>query len=281
MVSPWLIEVFFVGWVTLGGLLILAKGLQKVLEAYRLYATRTTSIADLPNVSGSVEVKGVARVHDRTIETPVTGTPCLAYAWEVEERQKHYDSIDEEWTTRWATIASGSTGVPFRVEDETGSVLVDPGGADFRLEKARERIPVTTRDWMPEMVREAKEELGGRGDVSERVRRTIDDLEEDVVPAGIPVESWFTGPQRYTVSRLDPDEPVYVHGTVTYAPGESRKAGEVNARIEDGKPFVVADGTEFRAILRVLREAAVYVLFGLVFLGLAVFLYLFADWGGA
>jgi hypothetical protein len=68
---------------------------------------------------------------------------------------------------------------------------------------------------------------------------------------------------------------VYVYGTTTYAPGESREAGQVNARIEGGRPFVVADGTEAEATRRVLRRAAGFVGFGLLWLGFVAAILLF------
>ena len=248
MPSPWTLTYLFLGAFALPGVFVLAYGLREALVGYRLHATEPTPVADLPNVSGTVEVTGTARIHGGTIEAPLTGRPCLAYEWEVEERRR-----DSDGDTTWDTIASGSASVPFRVEDDTASVLVDPTNADLRLAEARE-IRVGSGERPPESVRAF-------------VERDPDvDPEYRELSVG-PFDLSFGNARRYTESRLDPDEPVYAYGTTTYAPGESREAGQVNARIEDGKPFIVADGTEAEATRRVLGRAAGFVAFGLLWLG--------------
>ena len=256
MLSPWLLTNLFLGLFTLPGLFVLAYGLREGLLGYRLHATDPTPVADLANVSGPVELSGTARVHDGTIEAPLTGTPCLAHEWTVTERRR-----DSDGDTTWTTIASGRSGVPFRVDDGVASVLVDPASADLRLAEARE-IHAEGGERPPKAV------------------RAFVEREPDVDPE---FREFSVGPfdlssgnaRRYTESRLDPDEPVYVYGTTTYAPGESREAGQVNARVEGGRPFVVADGTESEATRRVLRRAAGFVAFGLLWLGILSLILLF------
>lgn len=248
MGSPWLLPDLFLAAFALPGLFVLAYGLREGLVGYRLHATDPTPIADLANVSGPVEVTGTARPRDGTIEAPLTGTPCLAYGWRVTERRR-----DGDGDTTWTTVASGNSSVPFLVDDGVASVLVDPANADLRLAEARE-IRVGGGERPPEAV------------------RSFVEREPDVGPE---YREFSVGPfdlssgnaRRYAESRLDPDEPVYVYGTTTYAPGESREAGQVNARIEGGRPFVVADGTESEATRRVLLRAGGLVAFGLLWLG--------------
>lgn len=248
MLSPWLLTYILLGAFALPGVAVLAYGLREGLVGYRLHATDPTRVADLPNVSGTVEVAGTARVHDGTLEAPLTGTPCLAYEWAVTERRR-----DSDGDTTWTTIASGSANVPFRVEDDTANVLVDPARADRRLVEARE-IRVDSGERPPEAVRTFVE------------RESEVDAEYGELSVG-PFDLSFGNARRYAESRLDPDEPVYVYGTTTYAPGESREVGQVNARIEGGSPFIVADGTESAATRRVLARAAGFVAFGLLWTG--------------
>ena len=249
MLPPWLLSNLFVVLFALPGVAVLAYGLREGLLGYRLHATDPTPIRDLANVSGPVEVAGTARVHDGTVAAPLTGTPCLAYEWAVTERRR-----DSDGDTTWTTIASGNAATPFRVDDGVASVLVDPTTADLRLAEARE-IRVGSGERPPDAV------------------RAFVEREPDVDPE---FREFSVGPfdlssgnaRRYRESRLDPDEPVYVYGTTTYAPGESREVGQVNARIEGGRPFVVADGTESEATRRVLLRALGFLVFGLLWVGL-------------
>ena len=253
MPSPWSLTYLFLGLFALPGVAVLAYGLREGFVGYRLHATDPTPIGDLANVSGPVEVAGTARTHDGTLDAPLTGTPCLAYEWEVTERRR-----DSDGDTTWTTIASGGSSVPFRVDDGTASVLVDPTDADLRLAEAHETY-VGSGERPPETVRAFVE------------REPAVDAEYREFSVG-PFDLSAGNARRYTESRLDPDEPVYVYGEPTYAPGESREVGQVNARIEGGRPFIVADGTESEATRRVLLRAVGFVAFGLLWLGfVAVF----------
>ena len=245
---PRTLTTLFLGLFALPGLFVLAYGLREGLVGYRLHATEPTPVADLANVSGPVEVTGIARIHDGTVAAPLTGTPCLAYEWTVTERRR-----DGDGDTTWTTIASGDSSVPFRVDDGVASVFVDPTDADLGLAEARE-IHVGSGERPPEAVRAFVER---EPDVDPEYR------EHSIGPFDLTSGN----ARRYTESRLDPDEPAYVYGTTTYAPGESREAGQVNARIEGGRPFIVADGTESEATRRVLVRAAGFVGFGLLWVG--------------
>lgn len=236
MILQQFVDTFWLGLFALVGLVPLGLGLHELFVTYRLFATRPTPVADLPNVSGEVEVTGVAWIHERTLRAPLTGRSCLAYEWAIEEER-----TDEEGEPSWVTVDSGRRRVPFVVEDDTGSVLVDPRGADVRLERKR------------------------------NVRPGLFGLSIG------PFDLSFGRSRRYMETRLDPDEPVYVYGTVTHAPAESDDADRVDARIEDGQPFVVADGTEFEATLRVFGRAALLLFVGVFFVGVAAWGLLFAG----
>jgi hypothetical protein len=242
MVSQQLVEVIFFGAFVIAGLYFISIGLRELVVTYRILVTEPTPVTDLPTASGPVEVTGVAWIHERTLKAPLTKRSCLAYEWAIQEKR-----TDEEGDTEWVTVDSGRENVPFVVEDETGSVLVDPRDAEFRLEKKR-----TVRRGLPGL------SIG-------------------------PFDFSFGRARRYLETRLDPDEPVYVYGTVTPAPAESDDADRVDARIEEGQPFIVADGTESEVTLRVLGKAVVYVLGGAAFIGVAVWFRLFGGqsvtWG--
>ncbi|MBI4018895.1 MAG: hypothetical protein HY364_01415 [Candidatus Aenigmarchaeota archaeon] len=74
---------------------------------------------------GPVEVHGKALPAEKNImESPFSGRKCVWYRYTIEEYRtsgKHH---------YWALVKNGDSGVPFFVKDETGSVLVNPKGAE-------------------------------------------------------------------------------------------------------------------------------------------------------
>ena len=77
---------------------------------------------------------GVARRADGAPTAPFTGRDCLAYGWHVEavavERGPDGARFRRDVVDRGREVA------PFLVDDGTGTVLVDPPGADLRLAEA-------------------------------------------------------------------------------------------------------------------------------------------------
>ncbi len=244
----------FVALFALAGLAIVAFSFREFWLALRLHRTDPTPVADVPNRSGMVEVQGVARVADETVTTPFTGTASLACEWTVEE--EHHDDDG----SHWEEIASGVQKVPFRVDDGTGSVLVYPAGVDFRLGEAAD-IRVDGGDAPPERIQQFI-------DVDAHDR--VDDENTAFELGGLRIATGSD--RRYRERRLDPDEQVYVYGQVRYDTSVSERAGEVNAVIEPGKLFVVADTDDRGVTRRVLCDALVPLFVGLVFLvGAALF----------
>jgi hypothetical protein len=240
------------GVFALVALLLVAHGARTLVTAYRLYVTAPTPVAEVANVSRPVEVTGEARPHDGTVTAPFTGTASLVVEWAVLEERPDDDGSD------WETVASDRTTVPFRVDDGEASVLVDPADADLHLSRER-RIHVDSGDVPPEPIRaflDGREDVdGGAGPGPGGMSLTVD--------VG-PLEFSLGSDRRYVESRLDPGEPVFVYGTPTYAPGESRLAGEVNARFEGaGDRFLIADASEDAAFRRVAVGATVPLAIGL------------------
>lgn len=246
------VGLLFVGVFALVGVALLAYAGRDLFVAYRLWRLDPTPVADLPNVSGPVEIEGRAFVHEETLDSPFTGTPCLACEWRVEEERHDDDGTD------WVTVASGSEAVPFRVEDDTANVLVYPAGVDLRL------------------AGESPIRVDGGNRPPERIQRFID-TNEDVGPEDTSFDlgplSITTGDdRRYYESRLDPDEQVYVYGTPVYSPGVGDAVGQVNATMEPGDGrFIVSDTTDSGVVWRLVRSALLPLVVGLLFLGFAAF----------
>ncbi|MFC7233590.1 GIDE domain-containing protein [Saliphagus sp. GCM10025308] len=112
------------------GVALLGYGLRELGFAYRLFAREPHTVLDTPN-GGSVELSGTVLAWDDVLESPFTETACVAVEYAVEEKRRK--STNTGSTTKWVEIDGGTQVVPFRLEDESGNVLVNPRGADLRL----------------------------------------------------------------------------------------------------------------------------------------------------
>lgn len=74
---------------------------------------------------GFVEVEGTARKLDGTVTTPMTDTESLVYEYAV-RRRRH----DDDGTADWRTVKTDSDSVPFVIETDGGSVVVDSARLD-------------------------------------------------------------------------------------------------------------------------------------------------------
>jgi len=75
---------------------------------------------------GYVELTGIAHPHRELVAAPLTGTPCVWYRYEIEERRGSGRNAS------WVTVERGDAGTPFQIDDGTGRCLVEPNGAALR-----------------------------------------------------------------------------------------------------------------------------------------------------
>lgn len=74
---------------------------------------------------GYVELEGGARpLDDQPVVSPLTGTTCVWWFYEIEKRVRRNKS------TSWKTIDKKSSDAPFYLVDETGRCMVNPVGAE-------------------------------------------------------------------------------------------------------------------------------------------------------
>lgn len=222
------------------GLFLLGAGVREAIRATRLRNTAPTPVSGLSETSGRVVVTGVARAADRTVRAPFTGRDCLAYTW-------HVDAVTTERGAdgvhfRREVVDRGREAVPFLVDDGTGSVLVDPAGADLRLAEA----------W----VEDYRPDPADRGDL--------------VFDAGA-FPGWEQYDPDYYEARLDEGESVSVHGIVA-ADGDELRAGRVGLRIA-GRGTLVSDLDDRTMARRSLRAAVVSLVLGVVVLAALAFLW--------
>jgi len=112
------------------GLLVVAAGGVGVVWGYnrRSYqqavaGTETTRALDVDE-PGVVELKGEVVEVDgdgSRMEAPLSGEPCVAAGWEVDEWNESGKS------SSWHTIAEGYESVPFLVDDGSARIRVEPG----------------------------------------------------------------------------------------------------------------------------------------------------------
>lgn len=104
-----------------GGMALFIFGF-RVRKRYKVIEHTPTSKVRSVAV-GLVELQGVAEIETAPMLSPFAQTECVYYSYKVEERRKSGKN------TRWVTVASGQSSSPFRVKDDTGSLLILPSGA--------------------------------------------------------------------------------------------------------------------------------------------------------
>jgi hypothetical protein len=108
-----------------------AAGIRRLWQAYAVWSNESIAAAEVHLADGVVELEGTAETLERTVESPYTDTTCLAY--EYEKKRKEHDHGGDDHDSTWNTVDSGRDGAPFLLADDSGTVAVDPGGAELAL----------------------------------------------------------------------------------------------------------------------------------------------------
>jgi hypothetical protein len=236
----------------IGGYLIY-KGIEPLYWTTVLLRSTTASVREAKNSDGIVELEGDAVRTDGQVESPFTETACLAYGCKIEQ----YHSYRGRGTGRWKTIHSNRDGVPFRFEDDTGRVAVDPATATLFF-ASRDTIDA---GWGS---------TPGKQIASYLRRRNIEWVGPDE-------------PRRYIEQRVDAGDRIHVYGPITNRP-VTTMANEFNAPIHDGtesKWFLITDTDRLATARRLLKPNLMTILgilaflFGLRILGAFVLQFLY------
>jgi hypothetical protein len=234
-----------------GGLLALGLALREVGAIRQVIGGPPTDVFSISTgARGPISISGTAVQYDDTLLSPFTGTECLALEYDVEERRT------TQHGTSWVEIDSGRAAVPFLLEDETGSVLIEPTRVRLGLAESTV-IDVDGGERPPDRIQEF-------------IERNADvDSEERTWDLKI-VELNVGDDRRYIERRLDLGESVTVFGEVRDEPGVSTRAGQVNAVLAAGShPLVLSETTPYRTVLRVFWPVLVAACLGIVLLGVA------------
>lgn len=147
-----------IGWVAVLVLLVLIPVGPWLLRwsgrqfkaGYSMLANRAVGAGDAHRETGAVEVEGTAASLGETTTGMYTDEPALAQKYH-EDHVEEEEDPDGNVTTSTRTVDRGSDAVPFLVEDETGSVAVDPAGASLSITEERlhyrDGIGTSSRDY--------------------------------------------------------------------------------------------------------------------------------------
>lgn len=240
--APWFAVVAVgLGLLTLGG--------YRLRPAIRRYRREPIDVYEATQASGAVGLRGTVRPDGHVLEAGFTGIDCVAFRYEIEE----YRSGGQG--SSWETIASGGQFAPFRLEDDTGSILVEPHGDEIAFGE----------EWSTEV--DSDETVQGRPRAFLESER-VEPGEAGELSIG-PLSVGTGDRRRYSEARLEPDDPVAVDGPVEYDPEASREwgSGAVNAAVRSSADtrVVVAEGDR----IPLLRDGA-WLSIGLVLGGLAL-----------
>lgn len=252
----------FAGGVVVG-LALLTLGLAELRNAVRIRSEEPDAAMEA-TAGGPVELAGTALVADHTVTGPFSGVDCLLCEYAVLE----YKSSGK--SSSWQTVAEDRIGVPFHLEDDTGSVLVDPDGATLNL--------------ATEMDHKVKGGETPPARIESFIRSTPEVDSENYTHDLRIVEIKGGNDRRYVERRLDVGADVHVVGTARAAVDAPASPGTVNAVVDApevgdasllgrwrrrvaGRPFTVADGGQGEAAWRVAKPALVIALVGLAILG--------------
>lgn len=238
-------QLFLLGFVAIGGYFLFSGG-RKLSTVFHILRNDPLAVSELHGHRGPVEIEGRATESDAgTVTAPFTGSSCLAYTYQVDEKDGN----------SWKTLDEGMGGTDFIVDDGSGRVRVDPTGADVRLTSHSVTVPAGS---------ELPDRLAAYVESTEAVdppNRSVDLLLTDVTVGNR---------QRFTERRLDRGDEAYVYGEATQGPPTEWGSSLVDAQIGDGERtpvFVISDTDERGTAWRISRGALFELGFGLILVG--------------
>jgi hypothetical protein len=183
-------------------------GIAAALTGYGIFyfIRRARLIEDTPTAKirsaaqGYLELIGIGKyLGDKPLLAPLTGTPCTWYSYKIERK------VHSGKHTRWSTVESENSSLPFLLVDDTGQCLINPAGAEV--------IPAVDLVWYGHTRRPALTPARNAGGIFQI----------------------SSGGYRYTEKRLHADEFLYALGdfvTLGKQQGERHLDWEVSATLK-------------------------------------------------
>lgn len=239
--------------------------------------TPTSQVVEVDE-PGTVELSGtVEPIEDEgTIDAPLSQRECLVAGWEVEEWDESGDG------SSWNDVAEGYRSVPFRLDDGSGHVRVDPGrdaaragllsgGLDLGDLAHSITVDDVTVDFrnIPVQHQVAPDE---QNPVVRRFESSVSAVHEQTGSITNLVDIGTAhGERKYHEATIEPGDDVYLLGNVT--PQDGRTADQVHVRPADATvtpdgeaPFVLSTRSEDE-LLSATRVGLPAFAIGLLFLG--------------
>lgn len=176
------------------GLGIFKFGRMLSADVRAMAAAERTPVGELSS-GGTAEVQGTIRpAEEGTVETALYGREAVEFETRVQRSTEGGGS-----SRSWSTYHEEGAGLPFRVEDETGSVRVEPPD---------ELEPAMAMEW-------ERFGAGADGDLSPAARSYLSGVEAADLDDGIDVGPLSLGSrQRCGEGALEPGDDVHVFGEV-------------------------------------------------------------------
>jgi hypothetical protein len=117
-------------------------GILWFFKGFRLYR-QYRILADTPVIPIRSAAMGLVEVHGNAcggelVPSPVSATPC--YYSKVKIDAWAVNTSGSGSGGEWRQVATGTKGLRFYLEDETGKILVDPAGAELDLPQNSQRV---------------------------------------------------------------------------------------------------------------------------------------------
>lgn len=233
--------------VTVLGVVLLATGvafgwygLRPLVVLPKLLRTEPVTPSGVSTEDSFVVCRGTATAAKSTVAGPFTGTRCLGFEFEVTERQPF--AVGIPWFRSY--VDDGVATVPFRLQDDRGTLEVSPSSRRFSIDTESTVVTVGSREAPPE-----------------RIQRFIDGRDRLS-----PVAGWLElipgmGTRWYVERRIDPGEEYVMAGQVEREHGDTTLAGDLV--ITDKSPKQVA-ATRLKAAVFPLFIAVIFAAAGVV-----------------
>lgn len=246
-------ESLFVGGIfLLFGLFSVVGGLQKIRQGVIIKRNDPVPIRKAAQDTGVDEFEGVVEMPDgyNSFQAPFSGADAVAATYKVERKERRKRSNGRGSKTTWKTDARGEITQPFVVRDDSGSVEVDPTGADIS--------PTNTK---------RRHKTGGS--LSDDIRLRLSVL-TDRLDVGDVLAQNKSKTRRYSEGYLAPGDEVHIYGTRLAERTPHNHA--VDARVENAEEglYKISAGTEAQTVKRAITYGAGVVMLGMVFSAIGV-----------
>lgn len=239
------------------GLYIVFRAVIKFWNAFKIKRSETVPVREAAKQTGTGEFEGVVEATNEygTFEAPFSGAEAVLSTYEVERRERRRSSRRSGSRTTWKTEATGELTQPFLVSDGSGCVEVDPTGAEI--------APTNS---------ETRHETGSSLPNSVRLRLSVltDRLDLDDVLAQNKSKT-----RRYSAGYIEPGDAVHIFGTqvADQTPSDPSVDGRVE-NAEGERLYRISAGTEADTIQGHAIAGVVYLILGLIFVGVGAFVIL-------